>query len=115
MRRFVECILEEILLFPVARTGLRERIRVSAAADYSRSLGEQLLRIACQTVVSAERGKGRSFMRSSFEVRPTRRDINSLRLELEGCFRDSEKRFGFRSCTFLREVVSIWRQRLCTD
>ena len=26
----------------------------------------------CQTVVSAERGKGRSFMRSSFEVRPTR-------------------------------------------
>jgi hypothetical protein len=25
-----------------------------------------------QTVVSAERGKGRSFMRSSFEVRPTR-------------------------------------------
>ena len=94
MRRFVECIAEEILLVPVARTGLRERIRVSAAADYSRSLGEQLLRIACQTVVSAERGKGRSFMRSSFEVRPTRIDI---RLEIEGCFRDSEKRFGFRS------------------
>ena len=32
---------EEILLFPVARTGLRERIRVPAAADYLRSLGEQ--------------------------------------------------------------------------
>ena len=41
VRRFVECIAEEILLFSVARTGLRERIRVSAAADYSRSLGEQ--------------------------------------------------------------------------
>ena len=34
-----------------------------------------------QTAVSAERGKGRSFRRSSFEVRPTRIDINSLRLE----------------------------------
>ena len=41
LRRFVECILEEILLFPVARTGLRERIRVQAVVDYSRSLGEQ--------------------------------------------------------------------------
>jgi hypothetical protein len=36
--------LKEILLFPVARTGLRERIRVQAAVDYSRSLGEQLRR-----------------------------------------------------------------------
>ena len=33
--------LKEILLFPVARTGLRERIRVPAVVDYSRSLGEQ--------------------------------------------------------------------------
>ena len=33
--------LKEILLFPVARTGLRERIRVPAAADYSRNLGER--------------------------------------------------------------------------
>jgi hypothetical protein len=31
----------EILLFPVARTGLSERIRVPGAADCSRSLGEQ--------------------------------------------------------------------------
>jgi hypothetical protein len=31
VRRFVGCILEEILLFPVAHTGLRERIRVPAA------------------------------------------------------------------------------------
>jgi hypothetical protein len=31
VRRFVGCILEEIFLFPVARTGLRERIRVPAA------------------------------------------------------------------------------------
>ena len=41
VRRFVECILEEIPLFPVARTGLGERIRASAAGDYSRGLGEQ--------------------------------------------------------------------------
>ena len=40
-RRFVVCILEEIFLFPVARTGLRERIRVPAVVDYVRSLGEQ--------------------------------------------------------------------------
>ena len=33
-----------MLLFPVARTGLREQIRVPAAADYSRNLGEQLHR-----------------------------------------------------------------------
>ena len=33
--------LKEILLFPVARTGLRERIRVPAAADYLRSPREQ--------------------------------------------------------------------------
>ena len=32
---------EEILLSPVARTGLRERIRVPAVVDYSRNLGEQ--------------------------------------------------------------------------
>ena len=43
-RRFVESIAEEILLFPVARIGLRERIRVQAVVDYSRSLGEQLRR-----------------------------------------------------------------------
>jgi hypothetical protein len=42
VRRFVECILAEILLFPVARIGLRERIRVLAVVDYSRSLEEQL-------------------------------------------------------------------------
>ena len=35
---------EEILLFPVARTGLRERIRVPAAVDFLLSLGEQLRR-----------------------------------------------------------------------
>ena len=44
VRRSVECILAGILLFPIARTGLRERIRVPAAEDYSRSLGEQLRR-----------------------------------------------------------------------
>ena len=38
VRRFVGCILEEILLFPVARTGLRERIRVQAALDFLRNL-----------------------------------------------------------------------------
>ena len=49
-----------------------------------------------QTVVSAERGKGRSFMRSSFEVANTERyQFPSSRRE--GCFRNSEKRFGFRS------------------
>jgi hypothetical protein len=41
VRRFVGCILEETLLFPVAYTGLRERIRVPAAVDFLRSLGEQ--------------------------------------------------------------------------
>ena len=41
MRRFVECIPAGILLFPVARIGLRERIRVQAVVDYSRSPGEQ--------------------------------------------------------------------------
>jgi hypothetical protein len=40
-QRFVGCILEEILLFPVTHTGLRERIRVPAAVDFLRSLGEQ--------------------------------------------------------------------------
>ena len=41
VRRFVECIAEEILLFPVARTGPHERIRVPIVVDYSRSLSEQ--------------------------------------------------------------------------
>ena len=41
VRRFAGCILEEILLFPAARTGLRERIRVPIAADFSRSPSEQ--------------------------------------------------------------------------
>ena len=41
VRRFVGCIPAEILLFPIARIGLRERIRVPAVLDYSRSLGEQ--------------------------------------------------------------------------
>ena len=36
--------LKEILLCPVARIGLRERIRAPAAVDYSRGLGEQLRR-----------------------------------------------------------------------
>ena len=40
-RRFVECILAEILLFPVARNGLHGRIRVPAAVDYLCSLDEQ--------------------------------------------------------------------------
>jgi hypothetical protein len=41
VRRFVGCIPQEILLFPVTHTGLRERIRVPAAVDFLRSLGEQ--------------------------------------------------------------------------
>ena len=41
VRRFVGCILEETLLFPVDYTRLRERIRRPAAVDFLRSLGEQ--------------------------------------------------------------------------
>jgi hypothetical protein len=63
--RFVECILEEILPFPGARTGLRERIRVSAA-QIIRAVSANNYAVPCrQTVVSAKRGKGWSFMRSS--------------------------------------------------
>ena len=67
-----------------------------------------------QTVVSAERGKGRSFRRSSFEVRPTRIDINSLRLEEKAASAILRSDLGFDRCTFLLEGVSIWRQQLCT-
>ena len=50
-----------------------------------------------QPLVSAERGKGRSFRRSSFEVRPTTDRYQFPSSRIEGCFRDSEKRFGFQS------------------
>ena len=51
-----------------------------------------------QTVVSAERGKGRSFRRSSFEVRPTRTDINSLRLEEKAASAILRSDLGFDRC-----------------
>src|SRR6516164_9437090 len=41
VRRFVECVPAEILLFPIARTGLREQIRVLTVVDFLRSLGKQ--------------------------------------------------------------------------
>ena len=45
-----------------------------------------------------KRGKGRSFRRSSFEVRPTRTDINSLRLEEKAASAILRSDLGFDRC-----------------
>ena len=46
-------------------------------------------------------------MRSSFEVRPTRIDINSLRLEEKAASAILRSDLGFDRCTFLRDGFDL--------
>jgi len=105
VRRFVECILAGILPFPSLILGyvnefVCQQPKISRAIQANNDAMPRR-----QTVVSAERGKGRSFRRSSFEVRPTRIDINSLRLEEKAASAILRSDLGFDRCAFLREVV----------
>ena len=87
-----DVFLKEILLFPVARTGIRERIRVQVVEIISAVHANNDAVPRLQTVVSAERVKaGVSCDPPSRCDRHDRYQFPSSRIE--GCFRDSEKRF----------------------
>jgi len=114
VRRFAECILEEIALFPAARIGLRERIRVPIAADFSRQSKRTMTPYTAvrpsYPLSEVKAGVSWILLRGATDTI----DTNSLRLEWKAASAILRSDLGFDRCRFLREVVSIWRQRLFT-